>query len=86
MACRTGCLTKDHESYSACLRDAGVRVAYANTAGGWDLTTQKKWDRELDNYRSAVAQGIQPDGTSQKKIDAAVAASDAIGTAYRADL
>ena len=32
MACRTGCTTRDHESFSACLRSAGTRVAYANSA------------------------------------------------------
>ena len=85
MACRTGCPTKDCASYSACLRGAGIKVAYSNSAGGWDATTQKRWDSELDNYRSAVAQGIQPDGTSQAKIDAAVAISDATGSPYRAD-
>ena len=86
MACRTGCPTQDCDSFAACLRGSGIRVAYANSAGGWDYSTQRRWDSELDNYRSAVAQGIQPDGTTQAKIDSAVAISDKTGKPYRADL
>lgn len=84
MACRTGCVTKSHESYAACLRDAAPRVAYANSAGGWDLTTQKKWDRDLDAYRAARAEGLQPSGTSRAQVDAARAISDRSGAAYQA--
>lgn len=83
--CSSGCPTQDCESFASCMRSKGAKVAYANSAGGWDYSTQRKWDSELDNYRSAVAQGIQPDGTSQAKIDAAVAISDATGAPYRAD-
>lgn len=32
---------------------------------------QKRWDGELDNYKRAVDNGLQPEGTSQAKIDAA---------------
>lgn len=85
MACRTGCPTKDCESFAACLRGSGIRVAYANSANNQDYTAQKKWDAELDYYRDTVRQGIQPDGTTREKIDAAVAMSDITGTAYRAD-
>lgn len=85
MACRTGCPTKDCESFAACLRGSGIRVAYCNSAGNYDYTAQKKWDAELDYYRDTVRQGIQPDGTTREKIDAAVAMSDVTGTAYRAD-
>lgn len=84
MSCRTGCLTKDHESYAACLRAADVKVAYCNSAGGNDYTTQKKWDRELDAYRDAKAEGIQPSGTKMAQIEAARRISDATGTAYQA--
>lgn len=85
MACRTGCATKDHESFADCLRNAGTRVAYANSAGGWDYSRQKSWDSELTYYRETVAQGIQPSGTTRDKIDAAVAISDRTGKPYRAD-
>lgn len=84
MACTTGCTTKDCESYSACLRGKAPRVAYANSAGGYDLTTQKTWDRDLDAYRAARKEGIQPASTSRESVDRAIAISDATGTAYQA--
>lgn len=86
MACRTGCPTKDCASFAACLRGSGIRVAYANSAGGWDYSRQKSWDSELTAYRDAVAQGIQPSGTTRDKIDAAVAISDKTGKPFRADV
>lgn len=84
MACRTGCITRDHESYAACLRSAAVRVAYANSANGMDLTAQKRWDSELDAYRAARAEGLQPASTKRKDIDAAKAVSDKTGKAFSA--
>lgn len=86
MACRTGCATKEHQSYAECLRAAGTKVAYANTAGGMDYTAQKKWDKELDFYRQAKADGIQPATTKTKDIRAAYAASESTGTAFQADM
>lgn len=53
---------------------------------GLDLTFQQKtWDSELSAYRSARAQGVQPDGTTMPKIRAAMEKSDASGVAYGAD-
>ena len=82
--CTTGCQTKDCESYAACLRGKGARVAYANSAGGWDYSTQKKWDRDLAAYKDARAQGIQPSGTDRKAVDRAVAISNEVGKAWDA--
>ena len=44
----------------------------------------KKWDKELALYRSARAQGIQPEGTSTAKIRKAIDASNQTGIAYGA--
>jgi hypothetical protein len=85
MACRSGCKTKDHASYDACLKDAGVRTYLASPSRGLDGTTQKNWDRELDAYKAARRQGIQPDGTSARKIEQAVRLSDQAGAAYGRD-
>jgi len=46
--------------------------------------SSKKWDKELQAYRDARAQGIQPDGTSMKKIQQAVKISNETGKAYGA--
>lgn len=84
MACRTGCATKDHQSYAECLRDGAARVAYCASASGRDYSAQKKWDKELSAYKAARAEGIQPAGTKTKQIESAKAISDMTGSAYRA--
>jgi hypothetical protein len=45
-------------------------------------TSNKKWEGELNAYRAARAEGIQPAGTTMKKIQEARRASDAMGAAY----
>lgn len=47
--------------------------------------SNKKWHGELDAYRAARAQGIQPAGTSMAHVRAAVEASDVMGSAFDAD-
>jgi hypothetical protein len=44
----------------------------------------KKWNGELQAYRDARAQGIQPGGTSMKHIQEAHKASETMGRAYDA--
>ena len=44
----------------------------------------KKFNREIDAYKEARAQGIQPAGTSMNKIEEAVKASETLGRAYDA--
>lgn len=46
--------------------------------------SNKSFNRELDAYKEARAQGIQPAGTSMNKIEAAVKASETLGKAYDA--
>lgn len=45
----------------------------------------KKWNAELQAYRDARAQGIQPAGTSMGHIKEAYRASEVLGKAYDAD-
>lgn len=47
MSCSTGCPTQDHQSWGECVRSKGLRVAWAASAKGLDLTREKKWDKEL---------------------------------------
>ena len=42
----------------------------------------KKFNAELDAYKAARAQGIQPNGTSMAKIQEAVKASEVLGRPY----
>lgn len=85
MACRTGCKTQDHESYDACLKDAGTGTFLVRASKGEDGTAQKKWDRELASYYNARKEGIRPDGTTTRKIDDAKRRSDRAGAAYGRD-
>jgi len=45
----------------------------------------KKWNAELQAYRDARAQGIQPAGTTMRHVEAAHKASEILGKAYNAD-
>lgn len=85
MTCRTGCETQDHETYAACLLDAGIGTYLVRASKGEDGTAQKKWDRELAAYKAACKEGIRPDGTKWKKIDDARRQSDKAGAAYGRD-
>ncbi|OEJ24294.1 hypothetical protein AS594_07125 [Streptomyces agglomeratus] len=83
--CTSGCRTKDHDSYGACLQSKGVKTYLASPSKGLDGTAQKKWDAELSAYANARKQGIQPDGTTMQKVTAAIKASDKVGAAYGRD-
>jgi hypothetical protein len=67
--CSGTCPTRDHRSYGECLRAKGIQLspAVSDSYG----SRQKKWDRELDGYESAVRQGLEPAGTKQHHVDAA---------------
>lgn len=84
MACSSSCPTQDHSSWGECVRSKGLRVGWAASASGLDLSTQKRWDKSLDNYREARAQGIQPSSTRPDAVRRAVEASEATGTAFQA--
>lgn len=73
-----------HATFGACLRAKNIRVAYCQSASGKDATAQKKWDAELQAFRDANAQGIEPAGSSMRQIRAAVEASNATGEAFKA--
>lgn len=60
-----------------------MRVAYSGV-GGLDYTAQKKWDKELDLYKSARAQGIQPASTKTRDIRKAIEISNKTGKAFDA--
>jgi hypothetical protein len=60
---------------------AGLQLSTGD-ASNQKSTTNKKWEGELNAYREARSQGIQPAGTSMKQINEARRASDAMGAAY----
>jgi len=73
--CSSSCATKDHASWGECVRSKGLQLSPAVNDGYG--TRQKAWDRELDNYESAVRQGLSPDGTKQSHIDKAFKEAEA---------
>jgi hypothetical protein len=84
MSCRSGCPTQDHASWGDCLRSSNIQMNAGDANGGMVANgwTGKRWDKELELYRSARKQGIQPDGTTTAKVQQALDASDKTGKAY----
>lgn len=75
MSCTSSCLTQDHGTWGECVRSKGLQISpHINDGYG---TRQKAWDRELDSYESAVRQGLNPAGTKQHHVDAAIKEADA---------
>lgn len=66
------------------IRPVGCYPTRSLGAGKGDATAEKHWQKELNAYKDARAQGIQPAGTTMPKIRAAVEASDRAGKAYDA--
>jgi hypothetical protein len=56
----------------------------AGDADSRKFMTNKRHNRELDAYKEARAQGIQPAGTTMDKIQQAVKASETLGRPYDA--
>jgi hypothetical protein len=77
--CRSGCKTQDHANWGECARAANFSITdpLANAVS-------KQANAELNAYRSARKQGIQPRSTKMHDIKAAVMASDTLGKAVQA--
>lgn len=75
MACASSCKTPgEHRSYGACLRSQTLGTLYVNRA--MSAEDVKFNNREIANYRQAVAQGMDPDGTTTAAVQKAVRWSD----------
>jgi hypothetical protein len=83
MNCRSGCRTKDHDSYAECLLAANVTIAATVTSPANFLFDKTK--KDLRAYQTARANGIQPEGTTVEKVRAAEDASRRLGRAYNAE-
>ena len=82
--CRTGCATKDHDSYADCLIAANVTVSA--TAVSPLKSMYEKTKTDLTAYGSARRNGIQPEGTTVEKVREAETASRALGRPYNANV
>lgn len=74
-----------HETFGACIRAKGVRVGWSQSAKGLDATEEKNKWRELNLYKTARDQGIQPGGTQEHQVRAALDVSDKTGRAFNAE-
>ncbi len=83
MACSSSCYTQDHASYGECLRSKNLKTAVSIPGKDYDRSVQSSWDRRIDSYKSARADGIQPASTKSSDIDHAIRHSDATGTAFQ---
>ncbi len=83
MACSSSCLTPGaHETWGACVRAKNLKTAVSIPGKDYDRSGQKAWDRRIDSYKAARAEGIQPASTRASDIQTAVKTSDATGTAF----
>lgn len=75
-----------HPEYvEGCFGCKGLTLSMnAGDADSRRVMPNKAFNRELEAYKEARAQGIQPAGTSMKKIQEAVKASETLGRAYDA--
>lgn len=81
--CSSRCSTRNHATFGECVRAKGLRIGYCGQGGG-DATKQRKWDSELQEYRNARMQGIQPKTTKLADTRFAVEASQATGKPFQA--
>lgn len=79
--CSSACVTRDHRTFGECMRAKSLQVKpnLSNTQA------VKNHDAELQAYRNARAQGIQPAGTTMAKVREAEMLSDMKGSAFNAD-
>lgn len=78
--CSSTCQTLNHLTFGECVRSKGLQLN-PNLS---DTQASKAWDGELQAYRDAVGQGIQPAGTKMHQIRKAEEISQRTGVAYQA--
>ena len=77
--CRSGCKTQDHANWGECAKAAKFSITDPLASAANKLT-----NKELDAYRNARKDGIQPASTKLKDIEKAVRMSDKAGKALQA--
>ena len=70
LTCSSSCRTKDHATYGECLRAKNLQLSpHVNDSYS---TRQTAWDGELDHYKKAVDNGLDPVSTKRKAVDKAI--------------
>jgi hypothetical protein len=70
--CRSGCLTKDHESWGACAKASNLHTLVGDT-----VHANRRLETNLAEYRKVRAQNIQPQSIRRPFVEAAKRAADA---------
>lgn len=78
--CRSGCPTQDHASYGECCRAARLQI---DKHGLQHRDLERRKDSDVEFYRSARRQGIQPDGVARRDVQRALDLSDRMGAPYQ---
>lgn len=73
--CTSGCKSKSHETYAECLRSNTPSVRNSTQSKSQLYSMESRNAQEINEYKAARAQGIQPAGTKLHQIREAVAAS-----------
>ena len=81
MTCASSCNTKDHPTYGECLRSQELGTLYI--VSNVSATEAKAFDAEIQAYRSAVRQGVEPDGSRMPQIQEAMRISNETGVPYK---
>jgi len=72
--CSASCATQDHRTFGECLRAKNLQLSpHVNDQYA---TRQTAWDSELDHYKKAVDNGLDPVSTKRKAVDAAIKEAD----------
>lgn len=79
--CRSGCRSKDHESYADCLKAARPASSNSTQTRSTLYGLENQREVEVTAYRAARSQGIQPATTRLADINHAVASSQKAGQA-----
>lgn len=78
----------DHDDSEFCpcfgCKARTLQLSTGDAAGNKGMAN-KKWDAELNLYKSAREQGIQPAGTSTRLVQKAIDDSNKVGKAYDAN-
>lgn len=73
-------------SFGECIRDKGLRIGWANSAGGLDLSAEKYHQSAVQEARAALRAGIKPKTTRLRDVRAAVDWSEKNGKPFVSDL
>ncbi len=66
------------------MRAKNIRVGWCRSSVGLDATAEKGKNRELDEYKAARNQGVQPAGTRTNQTRFAMEQSEKSGRAWQA--